>query len=310
MEGGAHQTGAVPDPVDPFALDGVDELFTLEPAAFTAARNALAKALRTGGDKAGSAAVATLRRPSATAWALNQVARTDPDLVHDALEAGAELRAATDAALAGDRAGLRSASAEDRAASAALVRAALDLLHGGAPGAEAKLAATVRAAVLDDDVADDLRHGILQVDHDRSGLGLGAELDAWVAPTKRHLHVVPDPDLEPEPEPTTPAAAGGPPGRGRSLKERRAAEKAAKERAAEAAAEQARLDAERRALRRQVNELRTAARNAGKRAQRLEREAAQAEATAAEARDLADEAAAQAEEAADALASAEARLDG
>ena len=58
--------------------DEVDELYGLDPGEFVAARNALAKQIKAGGDKARGAEVAKLPRPSIVAWALNQAARRDP----------------------------------------------------------------------------------------------------------------------------------------------------------------------------------------------------------------------------------------
>jgi hypothetical protein len=61
--------------------DLVDPLYAGPPEEFVAARDALAKRLRADGDRATAAEVAKLRRPTATAAALNQVARTVPDVL-------------------------------------------------------------------------------------------------------------------------------------------------------------------------------------------------------------------------------------
>ncbi|HWD07479.1 MAG TPA: hypothetical protein VHA57_00145, partial [Actinomycetota bacterium] len=63
-----------PDSLD----DALDQLYSVSPEAFTAARDALVKSLRTT-DKEAAAAVKSLRKPPVTAWALNQVARSHPD---------------------------------------------------------------------------------------------------------------------------------------------------------------------------------------------------------------------------------------
>jgi len=161
-------------PTNDGTVTSADDLYGLDPAAFTAARNALVKRLKASGRRDDADTVAGLRRPAPAAWALNQVARTEPDLVDDALSAGADLRRATDLALGGDASELRDAVAAERAASAALVSAAAGLLGTGSQQAKPRLAATVRAAILDEAVADELRRGVLSTDHDRSGLGLGS----------------------------------------------------------------------------------------------------------------------------------------
>jgi hypothetical protein len=156
--------------------DDVDRLYELAPEAFVGARNDLVRALRAEKRRDEASAVAALRRPSAAAWALNQVARREPALVDRALEAGAALKAATDAAVAGDASALRTAASEDRAASDAAIDAAIAVL--GRPDARQQVAATLRAAVLDDTVAEQLRRGVLTADHDASGFGFGSAAPA------------------------------------------------------------------------------------------------------------------------------------
>ena len=73
-------------------VDGVDALFDLPLADFVKARDALAKQLRAAGDKEGAAEVKALRKPTRVAWALNQVARQQADVVDDVLAAAADMR--------------------------------------------------------------------------------------------------------------------------------------------------------------------------------------------------------------------------
>lgn len=158
----------------PDDVTSADDLYGLDPSEFTAARGALAKRLKADGKGEEAAAVAKLRRPSRMAWALDQVARHDPQRIGDALDAGARLREATDAAVAGDAAALRQAAADDRAASDAAVDAAVAVLGDRGPAGRTQLAATLRAAVLDEAVADQLRRGVLAEDHEAPGFGFGA----------------------------------------------------------------------------------------------------------------------------------------
>jgi hypothetical protein len=109
----------------------VNELFTTEPAAFVAARNALAKALRAEGRKEDAAAVAALRRPTVPDWALNSVAVREPDVVEAAVAAADHLREVQAAAL-GDPStadDLRDAMAHTRQAAAGLRKAAEGVLR-------------------------------------------------------------------------------------------------------------------------------------------------------------------------------------
>ena len=109
----------------------VDELFTMAPAEFVAARNALAKALKADGHRDEAAAVAALRRPTVPDWALNSVALQEPDVVADAVDAAEHLRSVQAAALGDPSAApdLRDAMAQARQAAGALRKAAEDVLR-------------------------------------------------------------------------------------------------------------------------------------------------------------------------------------
>ncbi len=163
----------------------VASLYSRRPDEFVRARSDLTKALREAGDRGRATEVANLRRPTVPAWALNQVARSAPQLIARLLSAGTRLREATGEAVRGDASSLRSAEAEERAAVAAVVaQAAAQGSAAGVPLNEAhrqRVAATLRAAVLDDDVAAALRAGALDRDHEASPLGF----DTGAAPSPR-----------------------------------------------------------------------------------------------------------------------------
>ncbi|WP_438017029.1 hypothetical protein WMF18_40580 [Sorangium sp. So ce315] len=72
----------------------VDDLYSKPLGDFTRARDALAKRLRQAGDKAAAERVKALRRPTAAAWALNQLARRYPQRMEALLDAGERLREA------------------------------------------------------------------------------------------------------------------------------------------------------------------------------------------------------------------------
>ena len=127
------------------AVDEVDELYRQPLSDFTRARNALAKTL--GGDDAQR--VRALEKPTAVAWAVNQVfwrARAAFDRV---MKAGGELRKAQVAALQGKAANLRTASDAHRRAIADAVAQAERLAaeSGSKPSADA-LARTFEALSL------------------------------------------------------------------------------------------------------------------------------------------------------------------
>src|SRR5688500_10764272 len=97
-------------------IDDPDELFGLDPEAFVAARDALARRLRGAGRKDEAAAVKGLRRPTVAAWALNQLARRHGDEVRALIAEGQEVAKAQGRALAGEGAGLREAAQRRREA--------------------------------------------------------------------------------------------------------------------------------------------------------------------------------------------------
>jgi hypothetical protein len=158
--------------------ESVDDLYTLDPDQFTEARNQLAKRMRSGGDREGAAQVAKLRKPPATAWALNRVASSSSKLIDDLLAAGEQLQGAMNDAMAGDRSRVREAEAAERDARAAVLDAASrQLEQSGRPANDSnrqRIIGTLRAAVVDDAVADLLRRGVLDVDQEASGFGFGS----------------------------------------------------------------------------------------------------------------------------------------
>jgi hypothetical protein len=243
-----------------------DDLYGLDPSEFVAARDALAKRVRSDGARDEAARIAKLRRPPAAAWALNQVARAQPDLVIAALQAGRALRDATEAALAGDPSGLRAATGVERTAGDEVIAAAAVHLGGAAPATQQRLAGTLRAAVVDDDVADALRRGVLTTDHEAPAFGFAAGLDVAAAPSPTRAARSPG-GARRTPSDRSAAAATDP-------KEDRQARQAAKEEAA--------------AQRRQATEHRRELARVERTAERAEREAADAEAAAVEARRNAD----------------------
>ena len=141
-----------------------DELFEVDPRAFVAARDRLAKQLRSDGDREHAAIVKALRRPSVAAWALNQVARHRPAAVRGLLETVEQARTAQDEVLGGgDREQLRTALVDRRHALHAVIDAAREYLERSGRGAEAATREIESAlqGTLDDVFVETLRRGEL-----------------------------------------------------------------------------------------------------------------------------------------------------
>ena len=274
---------AGPTDADDPSLDS-SVLYGLPPEQFTAARNDLVKRLRAMGRKDEASVVAGMRKPPVTAWALNQVARQRPDVVAGLFDAGGQLRVAMDAALAGDSSGVRPARAAEREAfSAALVAARRHLDDAGHPASDAtrrRMEATLRAAMVDESVAELLSQGTLDADHDAPGFGFGGSVSA----------------VQPDAAPRRKAAAQKAPAKkgagGEDKATREAAARAEKEREAaarQAAAVRARLREKAERLTHRADELERAARDAEANAQRARRAAEEARAQADEAHAALDE---------------------
>jgi hypothetical protein len=143
----------------------IDALFALDPTVFTAARDAATRELRAAGRGEDAAVVKALRRPTAAAWALNQVVRAQPDSIEQFLDLSAELRVEQEAALSGDAAKFRRLLDRRRELERVLVNAAVDLLAestGNAEQSRAELTGTLGAAAVDDEAAELVRRGRLE----------------------------------------------------------------------------------------------------------------------------------------------------
>jgi hypothetical protein len=138
-----------PPPSPPQPDDTIAALYRVPLAEFIDARNTLAASLRKSGDAGGSARVKALPKPTAPAWALNQVfwrARAEYDRM---IRAGDRLRDEQQQMLAGRAVNSREAAQERQAAVRNVVeRAAAFLADSGQPPTEAarqRLAVTADA---------------------------------------------------------------------------------------------------------------------------------------------------------------------
>lgn len=149
---------------------------------FVARRTALAKERRPQ-DAAAAAAIAKLRKPSVTAWAVDQLAVTQPDVVAELLAAGADARdaqrAAADGAAGGDD--LRDAMARVRHAVDTAARAALaGAANPESEESERRIRTTLQAAATGSaEQRLALWQGILERDVEPAGFAVtGADDDA------------------------------------------------------------------------------------------------------------------------------------
>jgi hypothetical protein len=198
----------------PDAGRDIDELYALPLEEFTRARNDLARRLKDAGDADAAAEIRGLAKPSVVVWAVNQLARRDPDGVRRVVEAGARMREGQREALAGgSAASLERAAADERDAVAALAREARDVLSGGgraaSPSTIDRVAETLRAAAVNEEAAAALERGALREELEPAGFDLLAGMP--VSPRR------PTPKAKPK-------AAEKPPGVDAEERRRRVAE--------------------------------------------------------------------------------------
>jgi hypothetical protein len=168
----------------------VEELYGLPLERFVSERNALTRELRAAGQRDEAAAVASLRKPSVAARAVNQLARTHRRELRRLFTAGDALSEVQSSVLAGQAGGrdLSEAHARERDAVSELVEAASSLLaaEGLTPSASVleRIGETLHAAALDDDARQPVDQGRLERELRHVGLGMGAGADL-AAPPRR-----------------------------------------------------------------------------------------------------------------------------
>lgn len=170
--------------------DALDELYEVDPSEFVDVRKRLSVSLRDAGDRAGAKLLQTARRPSTSAWALNQVARREPQLVESALDASSALFAAQTRG-SNKLDVLRDAIRTHREAIDAATEAALAVLGDRANDKfRSEIVSTLRAVSTDEETATHLRAGRITREAssagfpDAAGLALVPDLPEQLPSTK------------------------------------------------------------------------------------------------------------------------------
>jgi hypothetical protein len=152
----------------------IDRLYGAAPGDFVRKRKALAKRLRGEGERAAAMRVDDLRKPTAAAGIVNQLARGERMNVRALLTAGERLRDAQERLLRGGAPDpVRKAADDERKAIAALLAAARR--DGAGEPVLRRVEQTLRAAAIDEDARALLQHGRLTHDLQPVGFGFSAE---------------------------------------------------------------------------------------------------------------------------------------
>jgi hypothetical protein len=170
----------------PVDLDDVaDELYSLRPEEFVAARTAHEKDAKTAGDRELAAQIHALRKPNAVGWLTNQLVRTHEDEIRPLIELGAALREAT-AALSGEQ--LRDLGAQQRRLVSALVAQARKIAHDADRPASDDVARgvgdTLHAALADESAAELLMQARLTDSLQRIGFAPTDDTQSWPTPSR------------------------------------------------------------------------------------------------------------------------------
>jgi hypothetical protein len=155
---------------DDLLTEAVAELYSADPAEFMPRRQELAGRARSAGQAAVAKQITALRKPSRSAWMINQLARSDPDATARLTELGDELRSVE---RSGDGRRLRELSQTRRQLVATLVRRVLEVCGQDAMSATLReeITATFAAALADPEVAGQVQRGALVRAERRSGFG-------------------------------------------------------------------------------------------------------------------------------------------
>jgi len=195
----------------------VDRLYALPLDEFTQSRDELAARMRTAGDATEAARVKAMRKPTAPAWTVNQLARRYPKQIEVLIAASDQLRRAQQDLLEGAPAGdLWEATLAEREAVGELIKAAEWILKesglGSSRGALDRISDTLYAAAADPTGRTLLRRGLIT--HEMRRAGFGDMIVPPPTPARGKTAAKPKPPKPAKPEPapahTKPKAKAGP----------------------------------------------------------------------------------------------------
>jgi hypothetical protein len=161
----------------------LDDLYAAPLDQFVKVRNEAASRLKKDGDEAAAARVAGLKKPSVSAWTVNQLARTGSLDLQRLIKAGEALEVAQSRAMSGqDSSGFEEARRDEAAAISLLRNAAKEVLRAASPAVVDRIISTLRAGVATPEGRALLKQGRLTEDLEPTGFGSFAGLAVSTAP--------------------------------------------------------------------------------------------------------------------------------
>jgi hypothetical protein len=154
----------------------IDELFSADPDEFMKRRAQLAAAAKGSGDAPAGKQITALRKPTRSAFTVNQLARAEPDLIAQLVDLGEELRNAEKSV---DPQQIRDLTRQRRRLIDALTRRAFEVIDDSSPSSAVRdeVVSTLTAALADEDVAQQVADGVLVKPARWEGFGFGGSPD-------------------------------------------------------------------------------------------------------------------------------------
>jgi hypothetical protein len=163
----------------------LDNLYAAPLDQFVKVRNEIAGQLKKDGDEAAAARVAALKKPSVSAWTINQLARSGSLDLQRLIKAGEALELAQRRAMSGqDWGGFEEARRDEAAAISLLRTAAKEVLRAASPAVLDRIISTLRAGVATPEGRTLLKQGRLTEDLEPTGFGSFGGMSASIAPEK------------------------------------------------------------------------------------------------------------------------------
>jgi hypothetical protein len=184
--------------------DAVAELYGAAPHEFVSRRATLAARARSAGDQRAARQITALRKPTQSAWVVNQLARTAPDAATRLTELGAELRAAQRTL---NGAAIRELSQRRRELVDDLTQQALAAAGQQSPPAALRdeVATTLAAALADPQIADEVAAGAMVRAARSDGFGSTAPLLSLVPGASADIDDAAEPAEDRPPAPRRPS---------------------------------------------------------------------------------------------------------
>ena len=161
----------------------LDTLYTAPLDQFVKVRNEIAGRLKKDGDQEAAARIAALKKPSISAWAVNQLARTAALDLQRLIKAGEGLEQAQSRAMSGgDSTGFEAARRDEAAATSLVRTSAKKVLPSASATLLDRIISTLRAGIATPEGRELLKQGRLTEDLEHTGFGSFAGLSVPAAP--------------------------------------------------------------------------------------------------------------------------------